>query len=461
MARRILIALLAVMALHATALDVVNTAGSLSSMITDKNISELRVSGTMNAADFYFITDNLHHLSSIDLGDVTVLACQLGSMRYFTTDFAADELPVVALGGLGLTHVVLPQGLKSIGKGALAGCDLLTSITLPPALEQVGDYAFTGCTALTQVVLPASVTTVGNGAFMRCTALKSLTVEPSSNLAQVGDMALMDCPALETLNLGTALQSMGERVLAGSGLRELNLAENRSLTSIGDWAMVQTPVEVAVMPTGLTTLGDGAFLYDSQLTSIDLGNKLSTMSDYLLAGTGLVGELTVPVAKRIGDYVFYNVSSLSSVTLPATLIWLGDSAMAGMTGMTTLTSRAVEVPDLGQNVWAGVDQPSVLLTVPASSTRSYKDADQWRDFMFKNVGVLGDVNADGEVNLADINALIDIILTGRGNEDTMARADVNADGEINVADINFLINLIMKGDGASTLRSSKKSKKHG
>ena len=129
--------------------------------------------------------------------------------------------------------------------------------------------------------------------------------------------------------------------------------------------------------------------------------------------------------------------------------------------MTALTSRAVEVPDLGQNVWAGVDQPSVLLSVPISSYRSYKDADQWREFMIKNAGVLGDVNADGEVNLADINALIDIILTGRGSEDTMARADVNADGEINVADINFLINLIMKGDGAASLRSSRKAKRHG
>ena len=461
MKRRTLLALLAVMALHAVAIDVVSTAGSLSSKITDRNISELRVSGTMNAVDFYFITDNLHQLTSIDLADVTVLACQINGMRYFVSEFAADELPVAACGGLGLTSVVLPRGLKSLGKGALAGCDRLTSITLPPSLEQVGDYAFAGCSALTQVVLPASVSTVGNGAFMRCTALKSLTVEPSSNLILVGDMALMDCPSLQTLNLGTALQSMGERALAGSGLREINLAEHRSLTNIGDWAMVLTPVEQAVLPAGLTTLGDGAFLYDTQLTGIDLGNKLSVMSDYLLAGTGLEGELALSATKRMGDYALYNVSSLSTVTLPSTMNWLGDSAMAGMTGMKTLTSQAVKVPDLGQNVWAGVDQPSVLLTVPVSSTSYYKQADQWRDFMFKNVGVLGDVNADGEVNLADINALIDIILTGRADEDTMARADVNADGEINVADVNFLINLIMKGNGASTLISPKKAKKHG
>lgn len=449
------------MALKAVALDVTNTAGTLSGKITDKNISELRVTGTMNATDFFFITDNLHQLTSIDLSGVTVLDCQISGMRYFMSEFAADELPPVALGGMKLTSVVLPQDLKSIGKGALAGCDRLTSIALPASLEQIGDYAFAGCAALSQVVLPASVTAVGAGAFMRCSALESLTVAAGSKLAQVGDMALMDCPALRTLELGTSLQSMGERVLAGSGLREIDLTRNSNLKSIGDWAMVLTPVEQAAMPAGLTSLGAGAFLYDSQLTAIDLGNKLTNISDYLFAGTGLTGELTLPPVKRIGDYAFYNVTSLSAVTLPASLTWLGDSAMAGMTAMTALTSRAVEVPDLGQNVWAGVDQPSVLLSVPISSYRSYKDADQWREFMIKNAGVLGDVNADGEVNLADINALIDIILTGRGSEDTMARADVNADGEINVADINFLINLIMKGDGAASLRSSRKAKRHG
>ena len=51
----------------------------------------------------------------------------------------------------------------------------------------------------------------------------------------------------------------------------------------------------------------------------------------------------------------------------------------------------------------------------------------------------GDVNNDGEVNIADINAVIDIILTGG----TSARADVNGDGEVNIADVNSLIDIIL------------------
>ena len=55
----------------------------------------------------------------------------------------------------------------------------------------------------------------------------------------------------------------------------------------------------------------------------------------------------------------------------------------------------------------------------------------------------GDVNGDGEVNIADINALIDIILGGYADEATLKRADVNEDAEINIADINALIDIIL------------------
>ena len=52
----------------------------------------------------------------------------------------------------------------------------------------------------------------------------------------------------------------------------------------------------------------------------------------------------------------------------------------------------------------------------------------------------GDVNGDGEVNIADINAIINIILTGTG---VSTPADVNEDGEINVADVNAVINIVL------------------
>jgi hypothetical protein len=57
--------------------------------------------------------------------------------------------------------------------------------------------------------------------------------------------------------------------------------------------------------------------------------------------------------------------------------------------------------------------------------------------------VKGDVNNDGEVNIADVNALIDILLSGIDN--SQGRADVNGDGEVSIADVNTLIDMILKG----------------
>ena len=54
-------------------------------------------------------------------------------------------------------------------------------------------------------------------------------------------------------------------------------------------------------------------------------------------------------------------------------------------------------------------------------------------------GIKGDVNGDGEVSIADVNALIDMILSG----DIEQRGDVNGDGEVSIADVNAVIDMIL------------------
>ena len=54
-------------------------------------------------------------------------------------------------------------------------------------------------------------------------------------------------------------------------------------------------------------------------------------------------------------------------------------------------------------------------------------------------GVTGDVNGDGEVNISDVNAVIDMLL--KGVQD--ASGDVNGDGEVNIADVNAIIDIIL------------------
>jgi hypothetical protein len=54
----------------------------------------------------------------------------------------------------------------------------------------------------------------------------------------------------------------------------------------------------------------------------------------------------------------------------------------------------------------------------------------------------GDVNGDGEVNIADVNVVINCINLGEGDQDTLL--DLNGDGEVNIADVNTVIDLILR-----------------
>ena len=439
---------LAVLTLQAYALDVVNSAGGLRGKVKDLNIAELKVTGTMNAEDFYFIADNLSKLSTVDLKDVKVVGCSTAKVHYWLSDFKDNEIPTGAFADMNLTQVSLPVGVKAIGKGAFAGCEQLATITWPNALDSIAEFAFAGCSALTAVSLPANLTVVGNGAFMRCSNLTSVIVNTGSKLRKLSDAALMDCPKLKTISLGTSLQEVGERALAGTAIQNLDFTSSKILSDVGDWVMVKTPVIRAKFPASLKHLGQGAFLYAQALNQVTLGGNLATISDYLLAGTALAGSLSLDGLVSMGNYALYNVSTLSVVELPATVTWLGSHAMAGMTGMTSITCDATTVPQLGGSVWQGVDQSQVMLKVPLSSVNQYKATRQWRNFMFPPMWVTGDVNGDGEVNIADINALIDVILGGDADADQRMRADVNSDGEVNIADINALIDIIL-GEVAS------------
>ena len=51
----------------------------------------------------------------------------------------------------------------------------------------------------------------------------------------------------------------------------------------------------------------------------------------------------------------------------------------------------------------------------------------------------GDVNGDGEVNIADVNCIIEVILGGETDND----CDVNEDKEVNIADVNLVIDIIL------------------
>ncbi len=60
-------------------------------------------------------------------------------------------------------------------------------------------------------------------------------------------------------------------------------------------------------------------------------------------------------------------------------------------------------------------------------------------------GINGDVNNDGEVNIADVTALIDYLLNSESSNINNDTADINKDGEVSIADVTELIDYLLSG----------------
>ena len=469
-------------------LAVNNTAGNLSQLVSDYQLTELTVTGTMDARDFLFITNELNELSQIDLSQVTIEPFSQGTALYGTvTNYRAGEIPRTAFFGKKLTSVTLPAGVEVIGYGAFAGCDLLTSVTIPATVAFIDDYAFSG-SGLTEIQIPSSVQNMGKGVFSRCEALESATVDASylGEFAFLGDTLLSNmnigsrvgailkgafngCKALSNIVFDPAcrMSRIDDEAFINSGLEDIDL-RSLGVGTIGDWALAQTRLSSLELGDGMSVLGEGALAHNPLLTTVtfpglghDGGGRraphhhhtIANVSDYTFADDSVLvaGDMLRNGVTTIGNYALYNVCApIDTMRLPESIVYLGDMAMAGMTGMSVLKTDAEEVPALGANVWAGVNQSAIPLITPSNaSAKLYQEADQWKLFFIDvNDVLVGDVNGDGAVTIADVTMLIDYLL-GSADVD-LAASDVNGDGEVSIADVTALIDVLLNGSASKS-----------
>ena len=123
---------------------------------------------------------------------------------------------------------MIPNSVTSIGNSSFSGCTGLTSIIIPDGVTSIGEKAFSGCTGLTFINIPNGVTDLGNNAFESCSSLAK--VELNNNAI------------------------VSERY------------KYENMISIKDIFGIQ--VKEYVLGEDVTSIGDGAFCYCTNLTSV-------------------------------------------------------------------------------------------------------------------------------------------------------------------------------------------------
>lgn len=320
--------------------------------------------------------------------------------------------------------------INKIGNGAFMNSGLsgkldLSTATKATNLYEIGSYAFSG-TGLTEVVLPSNLTSLGAGVFQDCKQLVKINnldktqvkiIKPStfqgcvelknvsfpSKLLSIGDNAFNNAKKLERLDLSnTDINTFGNNAFQDTTiLKTIDLPNNKdTLTVIGSGAFLNSGItrlakksapagsEVITLPATVGKLGNGAFA-NSQIKSFDMSAVTSTTlttlpADFFYNATKLVTVKLPNAIKVIGENAFKNATMLKTVTTPnqntlrATvenkvqfgnnLTTIGNNAFSN-SGITDVALSNSGLTEIGTNVFSNASQlktvalPSGLKTI--------------------------------------------------------------------------------------------------
>jgi hypothetical protein len=325
-----------VLTLNAQVSKTVNiSAGGLSAALnnTEKNtITNLTVTGTIDARDVLTMRDNMPALAVIDLGATTVEYYKgtLGTIIGQDVTYPANAFPKYAFshsstyaGKLTLTSIVLPATITSIESSAFQNCTGFTSFHIPYTVTFIDSWAFYNFGNPCPIVIPKNVSTLGNFAFEAING--PITV-------------VFDNPTFKGVD---------------------GVLFNHAKTTL-----IQCPASKTgsyTIPSSVTTIGLNAFSHCSMLRQVRVPSSVLTIGEWAFRNcTGLTAALTIPASvSSIGNGAFYYCTSL-------------DSIVALPNAPVDISSRVF--------VFDNVDKSTCKLFVREGSYSAYHGANQWSAF---------------------------------------------------------------------------------
>ena len=289
-----------------------------------------------------------------------------------------------------ITSVVVEESVTTIGAFAFYGCTNLSSISFGDnsQVTRIYDYSFYECTSLTSIEIPELVISLAPYAFYGCTSLTSVIFDEESVLTIISTYVFDGCTSLTDIDLPSTVTSIGN--YAFYNCKSLTSIEIPSgVTSIGKFTFyccsALTSVTFADEST-LKTVGYGAFGHCTKLTSIDFPESLKTITSASLSTRGAFYYCTSlksvtfgdnSALTTIGDYAFYQCTSLTNIEIPSTVTSIGTYAFYSCTGITSVTSKNTTPPTVSSDYTFNTIYSTATLY---AASADYLIADYWEDF---------------------------------------------------------------------------------
>ena len=391
-------------------------AGTLKECIQAANkdytkVMNLKITGHINAYDFFFMKDEMAKLQSLNLKEVKIEEWidQNNDGRLYE----ADMIPSSAMDSKkSLVHLVLPDKLVKINEYAFCTCSNLTgSLIIPEGVKEILPYAFYECSALTGTLsLPSTLERIESGAFKSCSFTCELLL-PSSLTYIGGEAFYKDKNFYGELHLPDKLTYLGSHAFAncssftGSLIipQTLKKIENNTfsycmglngtlqlhdgITSIGESAFYSCRFRgELILPKDLTVIEGEAFYGNQFSGTLQLPPKLELIKDNAFYyNSYLSGILRCPEALFfIGNNAFYNCSSLEGVVFSKSIESIGNNAFENCYNIGSIVSESTLPPYLGVGAFNGVPKDNFTLEVPEAAITDYQTTTGWSEF--KRIG---------------------------------------------------------------------------
>ena len=214
-----------------------------------------------------------------------------------------------------VTRAVIPSSVKRIGHHAFYGRSGLESIVIPDGVVSIEEYAFGNCSSLESIHIPEGITEIPYRAFYSCTSLSDAVIPES--VTSIGSAAFYNCKDLKTINIPDGVTSIGSGAYGETGYYNTSKNWSKNILYYGKF-LLDSKSEITGIRTvksGTTVIADGAFYNRKNLREITLPASVEYIGDSAFAACTSISSINLPASARLGEDVFIRCTGMKSFTV--------------------------------------------------------------------------------------------------------------------------------------------------